>query len=79
MRKDDLPLTIVPIPSGRETEAHCTHGAIRTAACLMKSFAISFTSYTFILNLNHSSQPNCETTVDQGNVYVSALFDIPKG
>ena len=29
--------------------------------------------------LNHSSQPNCEIIVDQGDVYVSALYDIPAG
>ena len=29
--------------------------------------------------LNHSSEPNCEILVDQGDVYVSALYDIPAG
>ena len=27
--------------------------------------------------LNHSSEPNCEIIVEEGNVYVSTLKDIP--
>ena len=29
--------------------------------------------------LNHSSEPNCEIIVEEGNVYVQTLFDIPAG
>jgi len=29
--------------------------------------------------LNHSAEPNCEIIIDQGDVYVSALYDIPAG
>lgn len=55
----------------------CASTALTLISPNLKTLIISLSLPT--AQINHGADANCEIVVDQGNVYVTALYDIPAG